>query len=328
MGYLTIDAGTTNMRVRYIEENEIRASIKVNAGVRLTAVDGNNHRLKVSLRDAITGTLVKADRSLNDVEGIIASGMITSNLGLIEIPHLTTPVGINGLATGMMVKCFPDIVDKEIHFIPGVKNGAGAEDDDVIGCMDMMRGEEAESLGAGILQGMKEDFVFISPGSHTKFVFVDEDQQIQSCCTTLTGELLAAISGHTILSDSLSSALIEAVDPCFIQKGIEAAKKYGLTKACFSVRVLDTLQDTTENERANFLAGALAFNDILALLNRTHVNVDVLIGGNPILQKLYEQVLLLLGWSEDKICVLDENSTEMASSVLGIKLFESLSSKS
>ncbi len=328
MNYLTIDAGTTNMRVRYIEDGEIRACIKVEAGVRMTAIDGNNERLKTALRDAITECLKEAGCTLEDVAAIMASGMITSNLGLIEISHLPTPVGIEELAAGMKAVTFPEIVDQPICFIPGVKNAVDPASDDWVGQMDMMRGEEAEALGAGILQEMEEAFVFVSPGSHTKFVFVDENQRIQSCCTTLTGELLAAISGHTILSDSLSEKLIQTIDPDFVAMGMDAAKKYGMTKACFLVRVLDTLRDTTDNQRANFLAGALAYNDLLALLSRAEGNVNVLIGGNRILQELYYEVLLKSGWTEDKICMLDYEATEKASSALAIKLYERLSIRS
>lgn len=328
MGYLTIDAGTTNMRVRYIEDKEILSCVKVNAGVRVTAIDGNNQRLKTSLKNAIEESLQKADRNIDKVDAILASGMITSNLGLVEIPHLTAPVGIVELAEGIVAKKFPEIVDQPIYFIPGVKNAVAEDDVNAVENLDMMRGEEAESLGAGILRGIKDEFVFISPGSHTKFVFVDKEQRIQSCCTTLTGELLAAISGHTILSDSLSVDLIQTIEPSFIKMGIAAARKCGLTKACFQVRVLDTLQDTTENERANYLAGALAYNDILALASRSEPNVNVLIGGNPILQELYEQALLLLGWSKEEICILDKAATEKASSALAIKLYEGLLEKS
>lgn len=322
MGYVTIDAGTTNMRVRYIENREIRSCVKVEAGVRMTAIDGSNERLKTALKDAITECLKEAERTLEDTNAILASGMITSNLGLIEIPHLPTPVGIEELAAGMKAVAFPEIVDQPICFIPGVKNAVDLASDDLVGQMDMMRGEEAEALGAGILQKMDQAFVFVSPGSHTKFVFVDENQQIQSCCTTLTGELLAAISSHTILSDSLSPKLIQTIDPAFVEMGMDAAKKYGLTKSCFLVRVLDTLRDTTDNQRANFLAGALAYNDLQALLSRAEVNVDVLIGGNRILQELYHEVLLKSGWSQEKICMLDHEATEKASSALAITLYE------
>lgn len=325
MGYVTIDAGTTNMRVRYIEKGIIRSCVKVQAGVRMTAIDGNNKRLKVALRKAITQCLKKAEKTLDDTHAILASGMITSNLGLLEIPHLPTPAGTEELASGMKAVVFDEIVEKPIYFIPGVKNAFDPKSDDLIGQLDMMRGEEAEALGAGIIEEMEEAFVFVSPGSHTKFVFVDEKQQIQSCCTTLTGELLAAISGHTILSDSLSENLIQTVDPEFVEMGMDAAKTYGLTKACFLVRVLDTLSDTTDNQRANFLAGALAYNDLLALLSRTKVNMDILIGGNQILQELYYEVFLKFGWEEEKICMLNFEAREKASSALSIKLFEKLS---
>lgn len=46
-------------------------------------------------------------------------------------------------------------------------------------------------------------YLLVLPGSHTKFVSVDKEGKIRSCLTTITGELLASITNHTIIADAV-----------------------------------------------------------------------------------------------------------------------------
>jgi len=56
--------------------------------VRDTAVHGSNQALKDGLADLFRRTVEEAGLALSDVRLAITSGMITSELGLLEIPHL------------------------------------------------------------------------------------------------------------------------------------------------------------------------------------------------------------------------------------------------
>ena len=103
-GYvITIDGGTTNTRcILWDMERRKIAEEKRQVGVRNTAIDGNNRRLKEAVRDCLEGLLGTGRIGYNQISRIIASGMITSDVGIVEIPHLTAPAGLEELARSVV----------------------------------------------------------------------------------------------------------------------------------------------------------------------------------------------------------------------------------
>lgn len=323
MNYITIDTGTTNTRIRYVEDGKILATYKDKIGVKDTAITGNSDRLKTSIKTGIEECLKSCNKDLEDIDNIIASGMITSGLGLVEIQHLVAPVGVEDLSKAIVVKKFDDIVDKPIYFIPGVKNRVSDNSYHEVSQIDMMRGEEVETIGILDLINTSENVIFISPGSHTKFVFIDETGKILKCSTTLTGELLWALSKETVLADSIPKELISTIDREYIGKGVEAAKEHGFSKACFLVRVLDLFTQARKNQLANFIAGAIGYYDIKSIENDLKDdNIEILIGGNSILRELYGSILELSGYHKSKIHLLDDDMVEKASTIGAIKVVQ------
>ena len=87
--FLVIDGGTTNLRVTLLDEKQkLVDAVKEDGGVRHTAVDGNNQYLKTTLRACIDRLLARNGLGAGDVKKCVAYGMITSDMGLIEIPHV------------------------------------------------------------------------------------------------------------------------------------------------------------------------------------------------------------------------------------------------
>ena len=56
-----------------------------------------------------------------DVKRCVAYGMITSDMGLLEIPHVPAPASAADLRDAMRAQRFPEIAPFPIHFIPGVR---------------------------------------------------------------------------------------------------------------------------------------------------------------------------------------------------------------
>ena len=167
---LTIDTGTTNTRVTLLGGGYAKVcEAKREAGVRNTAIDGNNTQLKNAVRDCIDEVLIKSGISYDNVKCILASGMITSNVGLVEIPHLTAPVGIENLVRATRAVELPDI-PLPIHFIPGVKNNQDKVDLKNFESMDIMRGEEVESVSLIERYYTGAPLLIVLPGSHNKFI--------------------------------------------------------------------------------------------------------------------------------------------------------------
>lgn len=91
----------------------------------------------------------------------IAYGMITSDMGLLEIPHVSAPASAQDLKNAMREQVFPEIAPFPITFIPGVRNFAAPVDLENFGMMDMMRGEETEAIGLYDLLGLKEKAMLV-----------------------------------------------------------------------------------------------------------------------------------------------------------------------
>lgn len=99
MKYAVIDCGTTNTRVYIVDrEGKIIASGERRVGVRNTSMTGSKDTLRNGLCEAIEQAAANAKITLKDISFAIASGMITSEIGLIELPHLIAPIGLEDLA--------------------------------------------------------------------------------------------------------------------------------------------------------------------------------------------------------------------------------------
>jgi 2-dehydro-3-deoxygalactonokinase len=253
---MVIDSGTTTSRVRITDGENVLYSIQKQIGARDVARTGNNAILKEALRACIDEVLESNKLSLAEIEAIIASGMITSNLGLLEIPHLSGPVQIEQIAAQVVKEQFPDITDKPIFFIPGVKTGF-SEQEEIVN-RDMMRGEEAEIFGylGSLGPNSNESILFMHYGSHHKGIRLEQGKIVE-CRTSMTGELMMAISENTILKSSLISLSELEIDINGVKKGMEAAFSHGFGRALFSTRVMYTMNKRNKHEVTSFFIGTL-----------------------------------------------------------------------
>ena len=224
--YITVDGGTTNTRVSLIKGGECVGTKKYPIGAR-AGIDGTDAQKGV-IREAITELLSAAALDECDVTCILASGMITSEHGLINLPHIQTPAGVNELHTAMHECVLEDISKIPFVFIRGVKSVSSELSE-----YDVMRGEETELIGLA----PKAECVYILPGSHSKIIYTDESARIKSFYTMLSGEMIAALSSGTILKDAVDLTVTET-DKDFLMRGYNYATKEGLGEALFKVRIL------------------------------------------------------------------------------------------
>ena len=87
---------------------------------------------------------------------ILASGMITSRQGWVELPYVACPANLKSIAAALQGHTTRR--GRKIHFVPGVSARDGN------GTPDVMRGEETQVMGASA--GGVE--YFITPGTHCK----------------------------------------------------------------------------------------------------------------------------------------------------------------
>lgn len=295
--YITIDGGTTNTRIYLYCKEKIVYSLKIPFGAR----DGKE-KLKPALAEAIKEILDKNSLSESDIKAIIASGMITSDLGLCALTHISAPAGLRELKAAVHTELFPDVSDIPITFVRGVKCGQDSAD-----TADMMRGEETELMGL-INHG---EALYILPGSHSKHISVDELGRITEFRTMLSGELLYALATATILKNSVDLSNCE-LDTDELIHGFELCERVGINEALFKTRILGNLFGTSPSKCYSFLLGAVLKDEVLSAIKAREKRI--VIGGQR--QMRYALAHLLRARSEKEIEVLEDSLVE-SSTVLG-----------
>ena len=221
--------------------------------------------------------------------------MITSNVGLVEIPHVIAPASAEDLAEAAKSVLIEDVCPLPILFIPGVKNRDGKLDLATFESMDMMRGEEVETVAVVESLPKGQAYLLVLPGSHTKFVSVDCAGKITGCLTTIRGELLSVITNDTLIADAVghSFASEETYAKEYVLAGYETAKKAGIGRACFSARILNTFAEPDKTKIASYVLGAVLQNDMEAVKNSGALKCDadttvVIYGKNPLREALMD----------------------------------------
>ena len=297
---IAVDGGTTNTRASLWEAPGICLDIvKSEVGVRMTSIEGSNASLKAAVNGLLEQLLKNNSITFDQVEGIYACGMITSREGLAELPHLIAPAGMQEFVNGLARVELPEIAPLPIHFVRGLKNRDGAALTlQELEQMDVMRGEETETLALLDLFGNESGTLFALPGSHTKFVSVDAEGKMIGCLSSLAGELLSAVTLNTILAGAVGKQFAGAdYNREMLLAGYRVARDTSLARAAFSTRMLQMFIPSDEQDRASFLLGAVLEGDIAAVKNSRALSVTrdmkvVIAGKEPLasaLKLLFEE---------------------------------------
>ena len=266
-----IDCGTTNSRVYIVNaRGEIAARASRKLGTRDVVISSSNEILRNGLEGIFYSALEHADLELRDIAFVISSGMITSEIGLIEIPHLWAPVHIDDLARNIEkvhdLSVFP--VDIDLYLVRGIKNQYDPQKAHIadVGDLDFMRGEETQIAGLLATYDVEFPITVVIFSSHTKFVSIDKDGSILGSLTTLSGQLYEAIIRETSIGKSLISDDDSGNEHYFDRKVVHIAyewvRRSGFTRAMLMPRFLDVLLKTKWYERKLFVEAAIASEDM------------------------------------------------------------------
>lgn len=235
----------------------------------------------------IESMLTECAVSDNAVQGVYMSGMLTSDLGILEVPHLTAPVSMKNYQEHLVRVHLPEVFSKEIVLIPGIKNTlSNPESLDSLRTFDIMRGEETETYALIEQYGSDQNTIYILPGSHNKYVFIDENCTVLATSTTLSGELLNSIVNDTIVASSVDHGFptMEHYNLEMIQYGCEMHRKEGIGRALFLTRLFDRFGKQSKYNLQNYVLGVVLESDLSALHNAAFfedtMNVRIVIHGN------------------------------------------------
>lgn len=285
--FITVDTGTTNTRVSLIDyEYKLVSMETAEIGVKNVAMSGSNQILKDTLKNCLGTLLLKNCITYNEIHCIMASGMITSNVGLIELPHLQAPVSLSKLATNIKPVQFPDICPIPFYFIPGVKNNTNPISYQNFDDMDIMRGEETEAFA--IIHSIQDEksLILALPGSHMKFIHVSKEKEILHCITTISGELISSITKDTIISDAVNHSFVKPSEynRDMIILGYQTAQKNGFSRACFCCRILNQFLQKDPQKLANYILGVSLQCDIMAIKKLKKPETKIIVAGKEPLQ--------------------------------------------
>lgn len=204
---------------------------------------------------------------------LLACGMIGSKQGWREAPYCPCPANATAIA-GAIVR-----VDtgprRWLHIVPGISSVAPGS-----GVPDVMRGEETQIVGAVPASG---SHLVVLPGTHSKWVWV-VDGAIERFSSWMTGEVYAALIGHTILGRLLAPEA--AHDESAFARGV----RYGfeqpalLLSRLFSARTLGLFETLDSSALPSYLSGLLIGSEIGGA-SRLHENPTatlLLLGSGPL----------------------------------------------
>jgi 2-dehydro-3-deoxygalactonokinase len=270
---ILLDVGSTNSRAWLVRGDEILRRETAAVGVRDSARDGSTTRVRETVRDLIARLTAASEAAASEaLIPVYAAGMITSSLGLRDVPHLVAPAGVDDLARGAVEFHDAAVAPQPIVLIPGIRTeafngtgtgtGTGAEGLP----FDVMRGEETLVCGLIARGQLDAGAALLNASSHWKLIRVDAERRIAGSRTSLGGEVVHAVQSGTILSASLPAGPLDGVSTEWLEAGARAGRRDGLLRALFGVRLLDQQQLAGAPERFSFLAGACIAEDIDALL--------------------------------------------------------------
>ena len=302
--YITIDCGTTNTRITLIANGVFKDKLKFNLGA-------NNKESKAALsktiKQGIKDILKTNNLSPKDISRVLASGMITSEFGLVNLPHMKTPIGAGDLNAMMHETIMEDISLIPFVFMRGVKCASGSFED-----LDMMRGEETELMG--ILRG---EGLYILPGSHSKIIKVDSLGRIADFKTMLTGEMLAALSENTILKDAVCMDESK-LDSEYLLKGFDFCEQNGINNSLFKVRILKNMFSANASEVYSFFLGVVLHDEINCILSQNAKRI--IIGGKKQIKEAL--AIILKKMSSGEIEKISDQEADNASALGLIKIYE------
>lgn len=228
---------------------------------------GSNQIIKDALAELLEQVLGQAGISRAQVACFAAAGMITSEIGLREVPHLCAPAGAEELGAGIFeLDCGGFLgCSAPVCLIPGIKNTA-ERGLSRLDRMDFMRGEETQVCGVLACMGCALPAWIFVAGSHTKLIAVDRDGKIRGSVTNLSGQLYEAVLNQTFIGKCLKD------QPGDVPAGMDrqeleelaftAADRGGLLRAVLMPRFMEVLAETSAGERKTFLDAALAWEDL------------------------------------------------------------------
>ena len=246
------------------------------------------------IKQGITVLENELDASLQGLP-LLMSGMVTSSLGMMELPYKELPFFVIG--SDLLVKRINarEEFDHEVILISGARTGN-----------DVLRGEETQLVGC--LHAMAEhESLFIFPGTHAKHITVSSGRAV-TFKTYMTGEFFDLLSRKSILSASVEETqkLPVGENRVSFEKGLLAGVQDNLLHSSFLVRTNHLFNLLTKQENYSYLSGLLIGTELKEVVTGKQKNITIV--GNELLAERYRMAFDLLFTSNEFTLVQTQNA--------------------
>ncbi|EAQ78509.1 2-dehydro-3-deoxygalactonate kinase [Blastopirellula marina DSM 3645] len=259
-----------------------------NLAKRATQVDRGALYAKVLRRhvDAITSQIA-IDAELTP---ILISGMASSSMGWSDLPYATLPFRLDG--SNLPWRRLDPLAGHPLFLFSGVRADC-----------DVMRGEEMEAVGLGVLtpalHHASATTWLILPGTHSKHLCIQHGT-IVDFRTYMTGELYQLLQEQSSLRHSLPLERSIASQPTASEQtafcdGVEMARRGELTSVLFQVRAKQLLHGDAAAESAALLSGIIIGDELASLARLRNADSSIVLCANATFHPLYRQALDVLG---------------------------------
>lgn len=269
-----LDAAGRTQDTRHLPWGIMRLPQPLQDGAASTALSGFELAF-----DQACGDWLRAEPALP----VIACGMVGSAQGWKEAAYLDVPVDLARIGTLLTV------VERNgatpVHIVPGLIQRHGLP--------NVMRGEETQVFGVMFDQaGGNADSVLIGlPGTHSKWVNARRGR-VTHFDTFMTGEVYAALRGHTILGRTMADAT--DADMAAFERGVKVAGapagRAGVLSTIFSTRALGLTGELAPASQADYLSGLLIGHEVASLADMLRQQGElprIVLCGEPALCQRY-----------------------------------------
>jgi 2-dehydro-3-deoxygalactonokinase len=203
---------------------------------------------------------------------VIISGMVSSTIGMIDLPYKRLPVHADG--SDLITKKFDktDNFPHDILIISGIRTEN-----------DVIRGEETQLAGYSLM----EDGLFIFPGTHSKHILVKDGIAVDFK-TYMTGEFFDLLANKSILASSVVKATTADQSIQGFDEGVNAAG-LNLLHASFLLRTNQLFNKYSKEENYYYLSGLLIGSELKDLKE-----ADIYLIGSSELCSYYKRALQIL----------------------------------
>lgn len=277
--FVSCDWGTSNFRLRHVNSHtldilsEHRTDMGIKKCFRLYQAQEEASQERF-FADYLMLQIEKLDRSVTKDSLIVASGMLSSSIGMHELPYVKMPISFNGKE--LISKEISLGKDKNLILVSGAKTKN-----------DVMRGEEIQAIGLSDQLPCQEKGILLLPGTHSKHLYFDKGRFIDFH-THMTGELYEIISRHSILAPSLLQTEWNSKCIDSFLKGVAKGVANEQMAALFSIRANSLLYGVSAQENSYFLSGLLIGAELANLKNKSET---VYLAATDVQHELYKLAL-------------------------------------